>query len=79
RQPEAKIKVVGILPRRDTEKKVADLNKRIQQLTKEDGYSFTDVSRFLLLSNGKIDESLFTDGLHPNAKGYSLIAKGIAE
>lgn len=79
RQPEAKIKVVGILPRRDTENKVADLNKRIQLLAKEDGYSFTDVSRFLLLSNGKIDETLFTDGLHPNAKGYSLIAKEIAE
>lgn len=79
RQPEAKIKIVGILPRRGMETKVTAINKRIKQLAKEDGYTFTDVSRYLVLSNGKVDESLFTDGLHPNAKGYSLIAKEIAE
>jgi lysophospholipase L1-like esterase len=30
-----------------------------------------------LLEDGNLNEALFTDGLHPNAKGYMIIAKSI--
>lgn len=40
-------------------------------------YTFLDVGNRLLLENGKIDESLFSDGLHPNEEGYSKIMNDI--
>lgn len=73
RQPKAKIKVVGILPRRGMEEKVKSINDQILIMTRNNNWLFTDVTE-KLLKNNKIDESLFTDGLHPNEKGYSLIA-----
>lgn len=73
RQPNAKIKVIGILPRRGHEERVNDLNKQIYSMSHDNGWSFIDVSD-KLTKNGEIDESFFTDGLHPNDKGYSLIA-----
>lgn len=73
RQPTARIKVVGIYPRRDMEKRIAGLNKKIKKRAVADGYEFCDVSKAFLLKNGKIDESLFLDGLHPNEKGYDRI------
>lgn len=33
----------------------------------------------LLQQDGKIDESCFTDGLHPNEKGYGLIVEQITQ
>ena len=35
---------------------------------------FIDPGKVLLGRNGKIDESLFVDGLHPDAKGYRKLA-----
>lgn len=79
RQPQAEIKVIAILPRRDGEEKVANLNKKIEEMVKKEGYKFTDAGASLLLKSGKLDESFFHDGLHPNEKGYKKIAKLIAE
>ncbi|MEG2573999.1 MAG: SGNH/GDSL hydrolase family protein, partial [Bacteroides sp.] len=78
RQPKANIKVVGILPRRKNEKWVKDINLSIKQMVKKEGYIFANPGISLLKKDGKIDESLFIDGLHPNEKGYSLIAEEIA-
>lgn len=80
RQPKADIKVVGILPRRNDEQKVKAINLLIKQMAVKNGYKFCDVGEHLLQRNGKIDETLFIgDGLHPNEKGYKLMAKTIAE
>lgn len=80
RQPKATIKVVGILPRRDKEVWVSAINSQIKQMTEKSGYLFTDAGTALLKKDGKIDESLFVgDGLHPNEKGYKLIAKKVAK
>ncbi len=79
RQPKAKIKVLGILPRRDKEERVAGLNKTIAEAIAPLGLSFTDVGAPLLGKDGKIDESCFTDGLHPNEKGYGKIVKKICK
>ena len=80
RQPKAEIKVVGILPRRNGEEWVKDINQDIRTMTEKEGYRFSDAGTTLLKKDGKIDESLFAgDGLHPNEKGYQSIAKAIAE
>lgn len=78
RQPGAAIKLVGILPRRNTEKRIESINRQLQQLARKEGYQFTEPGKQLLLASGKIDETLFTDGLHPNETGYSKLAPAIA-
>lgn len=77
RQPNAKIKVVGLLPRRNKEAQVKTINTIISDMVSLNNYTYLDVGNKLLLKNGKIDESVFLDGLHPNEKGYSLIVKDI--
>jgi lysophospholipase L1-like esterase len=78
KQPGAKVKVVGILPRRDAEKWVKDINKTIKKMAKEENCQYVEAGKGLLLSNGKIDESLFIgDGLHPSDKGYATIAPAL--
>lgn len=79
RQPQAHIKVMGILPRRAQEGWVKDINLRIQTMAEKNGYKFSDAGNLLLQKDGKIKESLFSDGLHPNTEGYRLIAQTIAE
>ncbi|MDL2222006.1 SGNH/GDSL hydrolase family protein [Parabacteroides sp. OttesenSCG-928-N08] len=79
RQPHAAINVVGILPRRGAEEYVNELNRGIREITIADGYQFVNPGRALLTAEGTIDESLFSDGLHPNEKGYRLIVGEIAE
>lgn len=79
RQPGARIKVLGILPRRDRESRVAGLNRAIAEAIAPLGLSLTDVGDPLLKEDGKIDESCFSDGLHPNEKGYGKIVKKIIQ
>jgi len=74
RQPTAEVLMVGILPRRDGETRVATLNEAIAQMTTEANASFVQPGFVFLQPNGKVDESLFSDGLHPNAEGYRRLA-----
>ncbi len=78
RRPDVTIKIVGILPRRDYEQRIRALNQRIEEATIGKECLFINPGSKLLGSSGKIDESLFRDGLHPNAKGYRVIAADIA-
>ncbi|MBD2753184.1 SGNH/GDSL hydrolase family protein [Spirosoma validum] len=76
RQPTADILVIGVLPRRDGELRVATLNQRIAQMAGEQNVTFIQPGTVFLKPDGKIEEGLFSDGLHPNAEGYrQLIAK----
>lgn len=79
RQPKAAIKVVALYPRRAMEERVAGLNRKIEQAVLPLGYEYCDVGSYFLKPDGKIDETLFRDGLHPNAKGYERIAAKVAE
>lgn len=79
RQPNAIVKLVGILPRRKQEARVTNLNQQLQKMATDNRYRYVDVGNLLLLENKTVDESLFTDGLHLNEKGYAKIAKAIAE
>jgi lysophospholipase L1-like esterase len=70
RQPSAEITFMGLLPRRDYEPRIKILNFKIAKLASENSLYYGDLGYVLLNSEGKIDESLFSDGLHPNSKGY---------
>jgi len=73
RQPDAEVLIIGLLPRHDNEEKVADLNLAIAQLAGKANVGYADIGKLMLKNDGKIDESLFSDGLHPNSKGYEVI------
>ena len=77
RQPNATIKVVGLLPRRGEESHIKTINERIARMASREGFNYLDVGGHLLLKDGKIDERLFSDGLHPNEEGYSKIVDDI--
>ena len=70
RQPGASLLLCGLLPRRNLEKRISDLNLSIAQLAGMNGIDYADFGQVFLNSEGKINESLFSDGLHPNAEGY---------
>ena len=75
RQPNAAIFMVGIYPRRQQEDRVRKLNAKLKELTESMQVSYADPGLVLAGKEGKIDESLFSDGLHPNAKGYLILGK----
>jgi lysophospholipase L1-like esterase len=70
RQPRAGIRLMGILPWRDHEQRILALNLRIAQLAADSRVNYGDIGHIFLQPDGQIDESLFSDGLHPNETGY---------
>lgn len=79
RQPAANILLMGIFPRRATEVRIAELNKAIETTVTGKKIMYADAGYLLIKDDKKIDESLFSDGLHPNAAGYSRIGAFIDE
>lgn len=79
RQPKARIRVVGLLPRRGQEQRVKDVNVRMRAMAELGGYDYVDVGASLLQHDGKIMEECFTDGLHPNELGYGRIVEQIIQ
>jgi len=74
RQPKAQLILSGILPRRGMEQRIVVLNKAVAGLAALKKVMYIDPGKILLTRAGKIDESLFGDGLHPNAAGYQRLA-----
>lgn len=76
KQPQATLYVTCIYPRRDQEARVKELNAMLKhQLPMDAQLQLLDFTQELSLPDGKVNESLFSDGLHPNEKGYQVIAK----
>lgn len=73
RQPGAKILLSGILPRREMEPRIAVLNKSIEKLSASLQVRYINPGTVLLNNKGRVDESLFVEGLHPNAAGYEKL------
>lgn len=73
RQPQAEIVINGIYPARNLESRVAKANKELEQVAQENEVRFNNFGKLFLGQDGKINESYFRDGLHPNAEGYRLI------
>lgn len=79
RQPQAKIYLLGLYPRRSNEERIVGLNNKIKEMAQSTHTSYFDIGSVLLLSNKKINEKLFSDGLHPNTEGYDLMGKALIE
>ena len=75
RQPKSQLHLIGILPRTKKEARVKEINLKIAELAQFVNIPYADIGSPFLLENGTLNESLFTDGLHPNAEGYRLLAK----
>jgi hypothetical protein len=74
RQPTSDILMIGLLPRRGMENEVEQINLKISQMADLVNVAYKEVGKGLILENGKLNESLFSDGLHPNEAGYKIIA-----
>lgn len=74
RQPQAKIYVCGILPCAGRELKILNINRSLKMRLQPDETTFVDMYGILSNADGSIKSSLFSDGTHPTAEGYRLIA-----
>ena len=70
RQPKAQITLLGLLPRRNYEDRIANLNSHIAQIAASKNIHYNYLGDVFLKPDQKIDEALFSDGLHPNRAGY---------
>lgn len=73
KQPATQIILMGILPRRNMESRVAGINQLISRIPGNKKMQFLDAGELFLQTDGKIQESLFSDGLHPNQEGYEKL------
>lgn len=73
RQPKATVKVAGLLPKRGGLDLIEATNELIEAVASDENCIYVNPGRKLLKSDGTLDESLFTDGLHPNDEGYRRI------
>ncbi|MEO8852571.1 MAG: SGNH/GDSL hydrolase family protein [Ginsengibacter sp.] len=77
RQPESKIIMVGILPRKKMEEQVKNINEKIKTMILKNQVEFVDFGKDFLNGN-QINSKLFVgDGLHPNADGYDILGKDL--
>jgi lysophospholipase L1-like esterase len=77
RQPTAELWMLGIYPRRNQEDRVSNLNSKLARLCGDKNVRYMNPGKVFLMDDGKINESLFSDGLHPNDKGYQLLGAAI--
>ncbi|MEG0994344.1 MAG: SGNH/GDSL hydrolase family protein, partial [Bacteroidales bacterium] len=76
RQPEAEIYIVQIYPRRGLETRIAQLNAMIREEIPADfRVKVIGLSEDLTDCQGRIIETYFSDGLHPNHNGYEKISQ----
>jgi lysophospholipase L1-like esterase len=77
RQPGAGLYMIGIYPRRNQEERVAKINLQLAKLCGSLNVHYINPGKVFLKSDGKIDEAMFSDGLHPNEKGYTKLGAAI--
>ena len=79
RQPQASILLMGIFPRRGMETRLVAVNKALARTAFMLKIKFADAGALFLQADKKIDESLFSDGLHPNEAGYDKLGAFIEQ
>jgi beta-glucosidase len=76
----AKVLLLGIFPRARPQDKpqqmesIAAINARISKLDDGHDVRYLDITKSFLGADGNVDQSLFSDGLHPNVAGYQVWA-----
>jgi len=78
RQPEAEIVLMGLLPRRDYEPRIKLLNNDLAKIASNQQVKFTDLGHVFLKETGLVNETYFSDGLHPNKAGYEELIRVLA-
>ena len=74
----AKVLLLAVFPRErksDVNNQMATIkaiNERIAKLDDGKDVRYLDISPKFMAADGKLDQSLFSDGLHPNEKGYQI-------
>lgn len=80
--PKTKVMVASILPRtgKDFCQKIIEVNQVIQELTVKYEYFYLDLYTPMRMPEDGllVNDSLFGDGLHPNAEGYQVMTDLIA-
>lgn len=74
-QPQSEITILGIYPRRGYDDRILLINKQLHMIAKSENVKFSDIGKILSLKGGIINEAYFSDGLHPNLKGYEALGK----
>lgn len=79
RKPDARITLVGILPRKGKEDRVLQLNKKLQQMTQTARFRFADLSPQWMEATHIKTDLFMEDGLHPNSRGYEVLGKQLRQ
>ena len=79
RQPQAKLCILGIYPRKNMEARVKLYNSKLKKELTGKKVTYLDLASYLTDKNGNVNWNLFSDGLHPTSEGYKLLAKGLKE
>lgn len=80
--PDCTVHVIGILPRKPPVKPATSaqqVNAQLHQhLAGLERVHFHDISQAFLDDKGQLIGNLFSDGLHPNEKGYARLARELS-
>jgi lysophospholipase L1-like esterase len=79
KQPAAQILLMGILPRKGMEERIVHLDKIIANKITGTKINHANAGILFLKKDKKINEALFSDGLHPNAAGYEMLGRFIEQ
>ena len=78
RKPNAKITMVGILPRKKMEKEVAAINEKMKKMSLRNHVGYVDFGKDFLIRSSVNPKLFVSDGLHPNADGYKVLGQDIS-
>jgi lysophospholipase L1-like esterase len=82
KSPDSRIILMGVLPRGakaedPSRRKIAELNKQLQELGKMPGITFLDIGERFLRPGGELPRTLMGDFCHPTEEGYAIWADAL--
>ena len=77
KSPKTKVLVLCLFPRAKNNEEPAKVNKLLPKLNDDKNVFVLNINHNFLAPDGTLPKELFSDGLHPNAKGYQIWAESI--